>query len=182
MLNVNQNIVSKWLPFTFIDPSNEEQSQITNALTSELAIALEDMQAKVDSYQSNYLEATTCLPNWLDAIANMLGWGNLWDSKWQTSVKRDLLINNDWLWSNRGTLRAINKLFEIFELDAEIAPISGFKAGETPASGQVGFDPFSYEIRANPDILQQGTKAKLELDWVINNFIPCWIYLQIQQK
>lgn len=182
MPSIEQNIVTKNVPLTFLDLDDKEQAEITNALTAEIAIKLQAQKDIVNNFRTLYLDAQTCLPEWLDTLASLLGWSTLWDSQWSVTVKRQLLANNDWLWSNRGTLRAIAKLFEIFELDAEISPISGFIAGTTQIPGQVGFDPFSYEIRANQDILEKGTPKNLQLNWVIDNFIPCWILLQIQTK
>ncbi|NEP14533.1 MAG: hypothetical protein F6K14_30915 [Symploca sp. SIO2C1] len=158
-----------------------EQSNIADALTRVSADAIASVEDKLKNYRAYYLDPATAKAEWLDEIARYHGWGNYWDSTWTEDIKRQLLINTEFIFANRGNKDAIAKLFDIFELDAVLQSTSGFILGVTLLSGTLSNSPYDYEISV-PANYAPGTPERELILRLTKQFLPCWINLSITQR
>lgn len=170
------NEIVKQLPQCYRDHANQEN--IADALTRGVADYLETINTKLINYESAYLDPKTCDEQWLDTLAQWAGWGNLWNSSWGVETKRKLLINTDFIWSNRGNRECLNKLFEIFNLNAKLSPATGFILRVSTFPSRIGSDPFDWQIKV-PTNYSSGTPERSLVERLARNFLPCWVNLEI---
>lgn len=153
-----------------------EQEEIAGALTSEISNYLSSLDSKLINYETNYLNPLTCQESWLDTLAAWAGWGRLWDSGWAPDIKRQLLVNTDFLWSNRGNREGLSKLFEIFGLSAQLQPSTGFILRVSTFPSKLGSDPFDWQIKI-PVGYSAGTPERVLVEKLAHDFLPCWLSL-----
>ena len=171
--------VIKYLANCYLtDATNKE---ISDALTRAVADELLYLQIELDNYSENYLDPLTAKPEFLDIIAVWNAWGNFWDNKWNDDVKRQLLTNSEFIWSNRGNKDVIEFLFKIFDLDAQLLPIGGWILNVTLLAAQLNNSPFSYQIQISKNY-QENSNEYILIQKIIKHFLPCWIYLEIVYK
>lgn len=67
------------------------------------------------------LDPDTAAPGSLDYLGFLVGMsGPFWDVGWSETVKRDMIRYSHFLWSNRGTLAALQKTLDIHGIDANL--------------------------------------------------------------
>jgi phage tail-like protein len=167
-----QNEVTQYLPACY--RQGDEQENIALALTQGIAEKYVELSDRLLAYRQDYLDPETCHVEWLDEIARWSGWGDLWDSTWTVEVKRSLLKETEFIWSNRGNREVLTKLFSIFNLAVTLVPQTGFILNVTTFPGGLGIDPFSYVVRL-PNTYVDGSPELQTVKRLLKDFLPCWI-------
>jgi hypothetical protein len=170
------NFITQFLPNAY--RQGNDQEEIAIALTQAVAEKIESLKTRLGNYYADYINPATCDPLFLDAIAESCGWGEVWDSSWSIAQKRQLLINTNFLWENRGNKSVLYFLFETFSLDAKLEPQSGFILNVTTFPGFLNADPFSYIVRV-PATYSEGTPELRLVKRLIRDFMPCWVSFTI---
>ncbi len=174
---VMQNEVTQHLPACY--RQGDEQSEVAIALTQGIADKYTQLQSALSTYEQDYLSLESCKPEWLDVIAYWSGWDDLWDSTWTDTVKRSLLKQTEFIWSNRGNRDVLTKLFEIFGLTVELVPQTGFILGVTTFPGGLGVDPFAYGVKV-PTTYVEGSPELRLVKRLLRDFLACWVEFIIQ--
>ncbi len=155
-----------------------ESWEIADALTRAIAELFAEYSDLLANYERDYLNPDTCLESWLDTLAFWVGWGDYWDSTWSVPVKRKLIKDADYIWSNRGNREIMPYLFSVFGLDATLASSTGFILGRTTLPGVFGGGPFSYVIKVNANYTI-GTNERSLIDKLVRLFLPCWCAYEV---
>lgn len=155
-----------------------EQREIVEALTAAVVLKIDEIGRALDSYAVDYLNPETCKEEWLDLLAYWSGWGNIWDASWSVAAKRKLIKRSNEIWENRGNIKALEILFEIFELDVEISASSGFIAGVSVVPATLSASPFELIIKL-PALYVLGSPEYALTSRILRFFLPCWVNLEI---
>lgn len=169
------NQILKALPACY--RNEPEQAEIADGLTRAIASLYSDLKNKLENYEFLYLNPTTCNEEWLDILAIWAGWGDYWDLTRSPAIKRKLLSSSPLIFQNRGNREAISTLFPIFNLQAAIAPTTGWMLGQTLLPALLNADPFAYLVKV-PVNYSPGTPEHNLIARLIREFLPCWISLE----
>ncbi len=82
------------------------------------------------------------------------------------------------IWENRGNIKALEILFEIFELDVKISASSGFIAGVSVVPATLSASPFDLIIKL-PALYVSDSPEYALTSRILGFFLPCWVNLEI---
>ncbi|NEP54464.1 MAG: hypothetical protein F6K65_38995 [Moorea sp. SIO3C2] len=170
------NLILEELPRSY--RRGDEQNEIAEALTSGISAKIESWIDELENYEARYLDPKTCKTEWLDPLAAWLGWGKIWDSSWPAYAKRELLINTSYIWANRGNRELLIYLFKVFDLNVTFTQSSGWIVETSPIPVNLLVEPFSYELKVNPEYLPDSKELRL-IKFLIKHFVPCWVEVRI---
>lgn len=153
-----------------------DQEMIADALTRGIDELLSNWDLRLDNYYRERLDPSSADELWLDLLAAWSGWGNYWDSSWSVAIKRQLLTQTNYIWSNRGNKEILPFLFKVFGLNATLAPNSGWIVGTSTVPVTLAADPFSYVIQI-PANYTTGSPEYVLIRKLVKQFLPCWIGL-----
>ena len=164
--------IFEFLPETF--RQDPEQKEIISALVHQIEIDIESWLTDLENYYFNYLEPKTAKSDWLDSLARWAGWNhNFWDSRWEITIKRDLIINSEFILQNRGNRDVITFLFKIFKIDAKIKSPNGFILRVTKFPGSLNRSHLSFIIEMNSKYIPGSFEYEM-IKKILKFFAPCW--------
>lgn len=126
-------------------------------------------QLNPTEFAADYLTPVTALESALDWRSDISLWRGLWQMAWDTDVKRLLLAEQVQLFQNRYALGTLQRLFQIFKLDAIVEPISGFRLGVDLMPATLGVSLQSYRVSV-PSFYRLGSLERSRVEDLLQTF------------
>lgn len=142
---------------------SDEGGNPADWITAYFDALLVGAKAGVDDVRDRQHDPALCDADWLDYLAALAGYtGEYWDETWPDAAKR-LLIAEAFtvIWPNKGSAQVLERLFEIFVIDAEIWQAARFIAGVTRVPAVIGSPAWRYYVRFTLDYVRTGAEFSL---------------------
>lgn len=134
-----------------------------------------DTKDKVSEIPTKQLNPLTCDENWLDFLAQLLGWDRKhWLKKWSVESKRLLLSRSlNFIWERKGNLSVINYVLKSLKLKALVLEVGSFIIGSDTIGEPIGSNPWIVRILM-PTSYQFDSVLK-DVEFILDRFLPCWL-------
>ena len=144
----------------YFDEESDNPADWLTVFWDELLVASKALVADVRDRQ---LDPQQCDVEWLDFLAALCGFTeDYWDPTWEESWKRQLISESFTnIWPNKGTQQVLERLLEIFEINASIWQGSRFILGLTTLPGLLGSPEWRYYIRVGLEYERTSQQFKL---------------------
>jgi P2-related tail formation protein len=155
--------------FTNLPPAVQSPEWAGILAQWDATIADIQLQLNPTKFAVDYLTPATALESALDWRADISLWRGLWQMAWDVDTKRLLLAEQVALFQNRYSLVTLQRLFQIFKLDAIVEPISGFRLGVDTTPATLGVSLQSYRVSV-PSFYRVGSLERQRVEELLKTF------------
>lgn len=159
-------------------PEVYQENEVAEYLTQFWDELLVGTKLKIDDL-SRQLNPLECDENWLDFLAPLCGFTEVyWDKTWGAGAKR-LLLHNSYstIWPNKGSKEVLSLVLTCFNIQHLITSRGDFIIGSSSVGDALGTSAWEYIIYL-PTIYRNKTQQKLTEKLNIL-YGPCWCSTEI---